>query len=227
MTQGSAPRWSSWPCVMTIASMSSARSRRYVKSGRTRSMPIISAVGKRSPQSTTTIRPSYSTTVRFLPISPTPPSGRTRRAPLTGDQCPSGAERGRRSLKASLRGCSRRRDLLEQSVPRERGPHRRELVLVAVGDGQPGAADLVAEHRERGLGRRRTVGDEQDLVDLAQRGVDLGPALGLVEQPAHLVADHVRGDADPTGATQLEVAGEDVVVAGEDREAVDRLQLVG
>ena len=46
-------------------------------------MPIMSAVGKRRPQSTTTIRPSYSTTVMFLPISPTPPSGRTRSVPLT------------------------------------------------------------------------------------------------------------------------------------------------
>ena len=32
-------------------------------------MPIISAVGKRSPQSTTTMRSSYSTTVRFFPIA--------------------------------------------------------------------------------------------------------------------------------------------------------------
>src|SRR5436305_4878094 len=39
----------------------------------------MSVVGNRSPVSTTTIRPSYSTTVMFLPISPTPPSGRTRR----------------------------------------------------------------------------------------------------------------------------------------------------
>ena len=81
MTHGSEPRWSSWPCVITIASIASTFSRRYVKSGSTRSMPIISAVGKRRPQSTTTIRPSYSTTVMFLPISPTPPSGRTRSLP--------------------------------------------------------------------------------------------------------------------------------------------------
>ena len=46
-------------------------------------MPSISAVGKRRPTSTTTMRPSYSTTVMFLPISPSPPSGRTRRVPLT------------------------------------------------------------------------------------------------------------------------------------------------
>src|SRR6266581_4516000 len=46
-------------------------------------MPTISGVGKRSPTSTTTIRPSYSTTVMFLPISPSPPRGSTRSDELT------------------------------------------------------------------------------------------------------------------------------------------------
>src|ERR1041384_7687732 len=41
-------------------------------------MPSISAVGNIRPVSTTTMRPSYSTTVMFLPISPNPPSGSTR-----------------------------------------------------------------------------------------------------------------------------------------------------
>jgi hypothetical protein len=39
------------------------------------------AVGNRTPQSITTIRPSYSITDMFLPISPSPPSGRTRSVP--------------------------------------------------------------------------------------------------------------------------------------------------
>src|SRR5829696_4762235 len=77
-TYGSAPTWSSCPCVRTIASMSSARSRRVEKSGRTRSMPSMSAVGNISPVSTTTIRPSNSTAVMFFPISPSPPRGRMR-----------------------------------------------------------------------------------------------------------------------------------------------------
>ena len=58
--------------------MSSARSRSIEKSGSTRSMPSISAVGNIRPVSTITIRPSYSTTVMFLPISPSPPRGRIR-----------------------------------------------------------------------------------------------------------------------------------------------------
>ena len=46
---GRAPTWSSWPCVSTIASMSSARSRRYVKSGRTRSIPSCSVRREHQP----------------------------------------------------------------------------------------------------------------------------------------------------------------------------------
>ena len=39
-------------------------------------MPGCSAMlGKRSPQSMIRLRPPYSTTVKFLPISPTPPKG--------------------------------------------------------------------------------------------------------------------------------------------------------
>src|ERR671937_2960137 len=60
--------------------MSSARPRRYEKSGSTRSIPSISLVGNMSPVSTTTISSPYSTTVMFLPISPRPPSGRMRTA---------------------------------------------------------------------------------------------------------------------------------------------------
>ena len=41
-------------------------------------MPSISGVGNLRPVSTTTILPSYSTTVMFLPISPSPPSGMMR-----------------------------------------------------------------------------------------------------------------------------------------------------
>src|SRR5262245_15101796 len=51
------------------------RSRRYVTSGTTRSMPYISSSGNIRPQSMTTMSSPYSTTYMFLPISPTPPSG--------------------------------------------------------------------------------------------------------------------------------------------------------
>ena len=40
------------------------------------------------------------------------------------------------------------------------------------------------------------------------------------------VADDVRGDEDAAGAAELEDAQEGVVVAGEDREALDRAELV-
>ncbi len=57
-------------------------SRNIEKSGSTRSMPSISAVGNISPVSTTTIRPWCSTTVMFFPISPSPPRGVIRTGEL-------------------------------------------------------------------------------------------------------------------------------------------------
>src|SRR4051812_15745148 len=54
-------------------SMRSALSRRYVKSGSTRSMPGISRSGNMSPQSSSMIRPSTSMQAQLRPISPSPP----------------------------------------------------------------------------------------------------------------------------------------------------------
>src|SRR3954449_11973207 len=97
-------------------------------------MPIMSAVGKRSPTSTTTMRPSYSTTVMFLPISPSPPSGRTLRGvtlhlpPVGALDChrrhPAGGNRS-----ASLRSTG---GSLEQAVTLEHGPDRFPLGLVGL-----------------------------------------------------------------------------------------------
>src|SRR3954454_11374105 len=204
---GSAPRWSSWPWVMMMPSMSSARSRRYVKSGRTRSMPTCSAVGKRRPVSTTTMAPSYSTTVMFLPISPSPPSGRTRS--LLWAMFSLGSPGGG-----------------EQPVALEDRADLGPLVLVGLDERQPQTADLVAGHLQRGLHRDWVGGDAHRGVDVAQRGVDLGSALGLVDHPAHLVADQVAGAADAAAAPDLERAQQDLVVAGVDAEAVDRRQVV-
>src|SRR3954466_8220072 len=44
-------------------------------------MPNISSSGKARPQSITTMSSPYSNRVMFRPISPTPPSGRTRSTP--------------------------------------------------------------------------------------------------------------------------------------------------
>ena len=93
--------------------------------------------------------------------------------------------------------------------------------------GRRSAAGVVSEHLQRGLDRRRAGGDEHRRVDLLQRRVDLRARVGLVVHPAHLVPDDVRGDADAAGAADVQAARVDVVVAGQDREAVDQLQLVG
>src|ERR671917_465488 len=86
-------------------------------------MPSWSGAGKRRPVSTTTIRPSYSRTVMFLPISPSPPSGRTRRVPLNY------------------------LDPLEQSVGLERGVDLRPLLLGGVDQRQEALVDLPATLR--------------------------------------------------------------------------------
>src|SRR5438094_8672617 len=52
-------------------------------SGITRSMPSISSSGNMRPASMTTMSSPCSSASMFLPISPTPPSGMTRRASLT------------------------------------------------------------------------------------------------------------------------------------------------
>ncbi len=80
---GTAPMWSSCPCVRTIASMSSRRSLMYSKSGRIRSTPGWWSSGKRTPQSMTSRRPSYSRTAMLRPTSPRPPRA-TMRSPFDG-----------------------------------------------------------------------------------------------------------------------------------------------
>src|SRR3954452_2269416 len=161
-THGSAPMWSSWPCVRTIASIASARCRRYSKSGSTRSMPSISAVGNIRPVSTTTIRPSYSTTVMFLPISPSPPRGRIFRAPLTWPTSP------RRSpgYCQDVRRLERRADL-------------RALLVGGLHERQAGGLGIDhAHHPQRSLdhGRRRPA-DRGRVEYGGKRGIDLVDAV--------------------------------------------------
>src|SRR5437763_7405553 len=110
-----------------MAAMSAARSRRYVKSGRTKSIPSCSGVGNISPVSTTTMPPPYSTSVMFLPISPSPPSGRTRRA-LTSD-------------------CA------QKPVPIQHRPDGLLLLLRRLHEREPQATDVVPEHVQRSLQR--------------------------------------------------------------------------
>ena len=93
----------------------------------------MSVVGKRSPVSTTTIRPSYSTTVMFLPISPRPPSGRTRSVPLT-------------RLLVSSGGRAR-----EHAVALEHRAHGVQLLLVELDVREPRLADGDPDQAERGL----------------------------------------------------------------------------
>src|SRR3954451_14819091 len=124
-------------------------------------MPSWSGVGNISPLSTTTIDPSYSTTVMFLPISPRPPSGRTRsRATLDGAQ---------------------------QAVPLEHGSDLRLLLVARLDERQAQAAHIVSEHVQRRLERDRARGEGHQRVDhVRDLTRDLVPLLGLVDHAPHL-----------------------------------------
>src|SRR3954469_19191963 len=109
-------------------------------------MPIISAVGKRRPTSTTTIRSSYSTTVMFLPISPSPPRGMTRNGPLNVDP-------------GSSRGSDEQPALLQHRAD------RRGLALVGLDVRQPRPAHVMPEQVQGSLDRDRERRDAHHLPD--------------------------------------------------------------
>src|SRR3954451_5778088 len=162
-------------------------------------MPIISAVGKRSPTSTTRIRSSISTTVMFLPISPRPPSGSTRKE-VTPCLHPGGALTASPVLRTA--SCC-----AQHSVSLEGGPHERGALLVGLDQGQAHVAAAEAEQLAGFLDRDR-VAPAGGRVGVLQVRIDLGPVLRLVDQPAHLVAEHVRGYEDPALAAHVEHARE-------------------
>jgi hypothetical protein len=115
----------------------------------------------------------------FLPISPRPPSGRTR------------------------------------------SPDDRELGLVELDVGKSRPADAHADEVQRRLDRACRRRDREVTVDVAERGVDLVPALGLVDHAAHLVGEQVAAGENPARLAEVEHVGEHVVVAGVHREPVD------
>src|SRR5205085_7269874 len=133
---GTAPMWSSWPCVRTIASTRSRFSRRYSKSGSTMSMPGISVCGKDSPASITRKRSSSSTTAMLRPTSPTPP-------------------RKERWAGACAAGPSDEAGILEGSADRLALLRRRR------NERQSRRAGRAAEELEGGLHRDRVARDEQ------------------------------------------------------------------
>src|SRR5215211_1362672 len=191
--------------------MSPARPRSEEKSGSTRSIPSISAVGNMSPTSTITIRPSRSRAVMFFPISPSPPRGRIRSLPLTRY---SGGPAGD-----------------EQALSFQRGPHDGALLTRGRDHRQAHRATDDAHHLQCRLRRDRVRRHGEHLVDRMQLSVELMgarrvPALVRLVDRAHFRADHVRGDQDPAAPPHLQRPQEDLVVAGEQVEPLDRPELV-
>src|SRR6476660_6830723 len=164
--------WSSWPCVSTIASMSSRRSAMYSKSGRIRSTPGWWSSGKRTPQSMTSRRPFVSRTAMLRPTSPSPPSATTRR-PLSGSaggvvSSGWGWLTGVLSFggAAGPVGGSGQRWWGRSSDRRDAGAHEGGLLLVGGHERQPdrGRVDE-ALHDEPGLGHDGALRDVHDGVD--------------------------------------------------------------
>src|SRR6202521_2833821 len=115
-----------------------SRSRKYVKSGRTRSTPRCSSRGKARPASTTTIESSASKTVMFLPTSPRPPSGMMRQTPIGPSV---GVDLGG--------GCAEDPGALEAAAD------PLELLLGRVDHREAVAPDLMPEQIQRRLDRNR------------------------------------------------------------------------
>src|SRR5438093_12513603 len=157
---GTAPMWSSCPCVSTTASRRSRLSRRYSKSGRTRSIPGSSARGNDSPQSMTRIRPSSSRQAMFRPISPTPPM-KIRRAE---DSCLIPSPTGSDVVVASA---------LEKVGLLEDLADALSLVLGRRDQREPGRTGRTAHELERGFHGCRVAGDEQHVEQRRQLVVDL------------------------------------------------------
>src|SRR5436853_494238 len=130
------------------------------------------------PVSTTTMLPSYSTTVMFLPISPSPPSGRTRSRPeLTAPWPP-----------AVPGSCGRAARERAQEVVVARIQRERRLV-----DDAAGLVDVVVCLLDRG-----------DVRDLRKLGEEVG--LEVDHAASRNVVDH-HGEVG-RGGDRLEVAFE-------------------
>src|SRR5881397_408004 len=139
--------WSSCAWVRMIPRTFALFCRRYEMSGMTRSMPSISSSGNMSPASTTTMSSPCSIASMFLPISPTPPSGITRRRLVAKE---------RHLIRGLLF-----RFLLWDRLGREQKRERREI---------PGERATQRRLMQRGGGV--IDGEDHEAVDLARPAVD-------------------------------------------------------
>src|SRR2546425_4500021 len=131
-------------------------------SGMTRSIPSISSSGNMRPASTTTMSSPCSIASMFFPISPTPPSGMTRRRLLAKE---------RHLIRGLLFRGLLLRDRLRRQEQRERGEVARERAA------------------QRGLMERGggvIDGEDHEAIDLARAAVDPRDRL-TGQEPRHRV----------------------------------------
>src|SRR5688572_9484165 len=165
----------------------------YSKSGRTRSIPGISAWGNDRPTSTIRMRPSISTHAMLRPTSPTPPRKTTRGAFPAW-------------LASEEPGIDQR--LADPLALLRRGRHQR----------QAGRPHRDADQLERRLDRDRVARDEQRVEQRRELLVDLprGRDVAGEDEITHLpdpVSDQVRGDRDDPDSAEAEVAERGPVIA--------------
>src|ERR1019366_1610938 len=108
---GIAPMWSSCPCVTKRPATRSPS--RAVKSGWTTSTPRPRS-SKVTPQSTIRAAPPCSIAMQFMPISPRPPSGRTRTVELSDIGCGAYHRSGRAAARNVLARHSRMSTLADK-----------------------------------------------------------------------------------------------------------------
>src|SRR5213592_2042578 len=140
--------WSSCAWVRMIPRTFALFWRRYEMSGMTRSMPSISSSGNIRPASMTTMSSPCSIASMFFPISPTPPSGITRRRLVAKE---------RQLIRGLLFRGLLVRDRLGRQQQRERSEVARERAA------------------QRGLverGGRVIDGKDHEAIDLARAPVD-------------------------------------------------------
>ena len=146
-------------------------------------MPSISAVGKRRPTSTTS-DPAVDLEDRHV-LADLPQSAEREDAQVGAHAAaparPWRSSAPRTSAVRSLVGL----DASAAAAAPSTGRSARSAFLIGIGLCQPSR-----------------------LVDVLQAGVDLGAVIGLVDHPAHLVADDVAGDQDAARAAQVERARE-------------------
>ncbi len=235
--------------------MRSALSRSHVKSGRTRSMPSMSASGNISPQSMRRMRPPASMAAQLRPISPRPPRNvtltgaamlrppgrverrarrRARRAPRAPRPCgsrhwPTGCPRARIRALAG-RGLGASSEVSKSNDGSSSALIRRASARLPASKASNSSAGPLADPVGRDADHADRADREERQRDVVVAAVDLEVGRSLGDEPRRLgrVARRVlEGEhvGDLVREAQQDLGGD--LAAGPDRDVVDHHREVG